>query len=170
MVFGKTIREFNVLNIAMAALAISMALISQYVFNMHPCKMCILQRIPYFIVIFLHLVFIFSTSWKYQISIKWLFVLSILSYISTAILAIYHVGIEQKLIRGPSGCSSQDTSLLSNEELLNQILNAPIVMCDDIAFELFGISMAGWNAMYGLACAVICWLAYKNLKVLVGSK
>ena len=53
--------------------------------------------------------------------------------------------------------SNPNRSIGSTEELLAQIMAAPMVRCDDIAWELLGLSMAGWNAVASLSLMVI-WL------------
>ena len=40
---------------------------------------------------------------------------------------------------------------------LAQIEATPVVRCDEVAWSLIGISMAGWNALISLGLAVI-WL------------
>jgi disulfide bond formation protein DsbB len=71
---------------------------------------------------------------------------------------MYHAGVEQKWWEGPTSCTSGDIGGLSAEELMDQIMSAPLVRCDDIPWEMFGLSMAGWNALLS-AGLVLVWLA-----------
>jgi disulfide bond formation protein DsbB len=49
---------------------------------------------------------------------------------------------------------------MSIAELREHLLQAPIVRCDEVAWSLFGISMAGYNIFTSLALAGGCaWLA-----------
>ena len=49
------------------------------------------------------------------------------------------------------------------DELLKQIMDAPMVRCDEIQWRFLGISMAGWNAILSLSSAlVILWLSLKR--------
>ncbi len=75
--------------------------------------------------------------------------------LTASVIGFYHVGVEQGWWEGPTSCTSSGTENLSAEELLNQILAAPLVRCDDIAWQLAGISMAGWNAIISLGLAAI---------------
>ena len=51
----------------------------------------------------------------------------------------------------------------SSEDLLERIMAAPLVRCDEVQWSLFGISMAGWNAILSIASAlVILWLSLKS--------
>ena len=51
----------------------------------------------------------------------------------------------------------------SAEDLFKAIMEAPVVRCDEVQWALFGISMAGWNAILSLGSAlVILWLSLKR--------
>jgi disulfide bond formation protein DsbB len=39
--------------------------------------------------------------------------------------------------------------------LKKQLLNQPVVRCDEVAWSLFGISMAGYNFLYAVALGVV---------------
>ena len=41
------------------------------------------------------------------------------------------------------------------EELRAALLQQPVVRCDEIAWSLFGISMAGWNFLLSLGLAAL---------------
>lgn len=75
-------------------------------------------------------------------------------------LAGYHVGVEYKWWAGPSGCGG-GTGLADNTEALLQALqNEKIVRCDEVAFTLFGLSMAGYNFLASLGLAALSGLGY----------
>ncbi len=125
------------------------ALAFQY-YGYAPCKMCIWQRWPHGIAIALAALFL-------------IFPARIIAWIGGAVVlagacvALYHVGVEQTWWQGPQSCTSGNTVGLSSSELLNQILAAPVTRCDEIAWSLLGISMAGWNALASLALGLF-WL------------
>lgn len=73
-------------------------------------------------------------------------------------LGVYHAGIEQGWWSGPTACAVQDITRLSPQEALSAILAAPVVRCDEIPWQLLGLSMAGWNALASFALTGI-WLA-----------
>ena len=60
---------------------------------------------------------------------------------------------------GPTTCTSGAIDGLSPTELMDQILNAPLVQCDQVAWEMLGLSMASWNALASLGLAVLWFLA-----------
>ena len=57
------------------------------------------------------------------------------------------------------GALNQATTI---EDLRAQLLAAPIVRCDEIPWSLFGVSIAGWNAVASLALTVFCGVAAWN--------
>ncbi|MEM7471100.1 MAG: disulfide bond formation protein B [Pseudomonadota bacterium] len=123
-----------------------------------PCKMCLWQRYPHAVAAALGLALM---ALNHRI-ILWL---GMLAALSTSAVGMYHVGVEKQWWEGPSSCTSGSIGGLSVDELLDKILAAPVVRCDEIAWELIGISMAGWNAIISLALAalwLIAALAYKR--------
>jgi disulfide bond formation protein DsbB len=153
-------------NIVLACGALGVALVSQYGFDLFPCHLCILQRWPYVAVMALGLLGLaFTAKGKIRL-VDATLVGSLLAYLTTGGLALYHVAVENHWVDGPSGCTSQDLSGLSEEQLLAQIMNAPVVLCDEVSIEFLGISMAGWNAIYALFCLAVCWKLLKRGKLL----
>ncbi|WP_171099290.1 disulfide bond formation protein B [Ruegeria sp. HKCCD7255] len=129
----------------------------QYLGSLAPCKMCIWQRFPHGAAILIGvLAFVFP-------GIRPLPLLGALAAATTAGIGIFHAGVEKGLWEGPSTCTSGSISGLSPEELLDQIMNAPVVRCDEIAWEMLGLSMAGWNALLS-AGLVLLWLAAWRLR------
>ncbi len=124
----------------------------QYIGGFAPCKMCIWQRYPHGAAIVLGvLAFAFP-------GIRPLPLLGALAAATTASVGFYHAGVEQGWWEGPSTCTSGDIGGLSAEELMNQIMSAPLARCDEIPWEMFGISMAGWNGLIS-AGLVLVWIA-----------
>jgi len=115
-----------------------------------PCKLCYWQRYPHFLVIL-----IFPLLYFFQIR-SLIFVVMMSMFVST-ILALYHVGVEQKYWPGPNSCTNSSIEGLTTDQLIDQIMSAPLVRCDEIAWKLVGISMAGWNALISF-CLFLTWL------------
>ncbi len=124
----------------------------QYIGGLAPCKMCIWQRYPHGVAVILGaLAFAFP-------GVRPLPLLGALAAATTAGIGFYHAGVEQGWWEGPSTCTSGDIGGLSAEELMDQIMSAPLVRCDDIPWEMFGISMAGWNGLISTGLVLI-WIA-----------
>mgnify|MGYP000070713951 CR=1 FL=1 len=126
------------------------ALLFQYLGGLPPCKMCIWQRWPHGIAIVAGLAFL---AWGAR-PFAWLAALSVLT---GAGIALYHTGVERAWWQGPDTCTSGPITGMSGEELLAQILTAPVVRCDEVAWEMLGLSMASWNGVLSLAIAML-WL------------
>ena len=135
-----------------AAAALIAALISQFGFDLQPCVLCLWQRWPYVAAIVLGLAAILLRRNRPAAMV--LTGLAVLAVVVSGGIGAFHVGVEQGWWEGTAGCGS-----LSNTDdlaaLRAQIMNAPIVRCDEVAFSLFGISMAGWNVLYALGVAVV---------------
>ena len=123
--------------------AIGSALIAEHYFNLEPCKMCLKQREPYYALIIFFLIF---TILKFQKKI-WF-------YISIQIISIYglfysfwHVGIENKILPGPSGCSGGLDITSDATNLKEQILSKAVINCEDVIWSVFGLSAATINSI-----------------------
>ena len=132
-----------------AALLIG-ALLFQYVGGLAPCKMCIWQRWPHGIAIALGLVFVMTRHPAAAL-------VAAVSMFVGAGIGMYHAGVEQGWWQGPSTCTAGPVDGQSASDLLDQILNTPLVRCDEIAWSMIGISMAGWNAIFSLGLALV-WI------------
>lgn len=115
-----------------------------------PCQMCLWQRYPHALAAGLG-------ALAFVVPLPILLVFGALAAFSTAGIGAFHAGVEQGWWPGPTACSGGDIGSLSTDDLMNQIMNAPLVRCDDIAWSLAGISMAGWNAILSLALALV-WI------------
>lgn len=122
----------------------------QYIGDLPPCKMCIWQRWPHGIAIFLGLLL-------YGLPVRPVASLGFLVVLVGAGIAFFHAGVEQHWWEGPSTCTSGSVAGMSTEDLLDQIMNAPLVRCDEIPWSLFGLSMAAWNGVISLLAAWL-WL------------
>lgn len=137
------------------------ALLAQYGFGFHPCELCLWQRVPLVVLMLLVLL-----AWRMPRLLAPIFILSAALWIIEAGLAAYHVGVEQQWWQSATGCSSSGGAG-SLDALRAQIMSAPLVSCDVPELVLLGVSMAGWNIVYSLAClGFICALYSQHRKAL----
>ncbi|MFQ5437535.1 MAG: disulfide bond formation protein B [Paracoccaceae bacterium] len=129
----------------------------QYIGAMAPCKLCIWQRWPHGIAFALGLM-------AYYRPYRVLMALGALTVLFGAVVAFYHAGIELHWWQGPTTCTSQPIGGLSSEDLMNQIMTAPLVRCDEIPWSMFGLSMAAWNGIASLGLAALWLLALVRIK------
>ena len=121
-----------------------------------PCPMCLWQRYPHVVAIVIGLIAFFLPG-------RILPLLGAAAALTTAGIGVFHTGVERGWWEGPSTCSSQPIGDLSPEELLDQIMNAPLVRCDEVAWQLLGLSMASWNALFSLGLASLWLMAVTRL-------
>lgn len=134
-----------------ALIALCIAWLSQYGFGLAPCELCYWQRYGYWAAIALGVIAILQPARTPRRTVAlWLLALA---FLGTAGIALFHVGVEQGWWQGSAGCVGAATTGMSAEELEQAIINAPIVRCDEPAWTMFGISMAGYNLVYALILA-----------------
>ncbi len=124
----------------------------QYLGGLAPCTLCLWQRWPHAAAVVIGVLFL-ATGWR------WLLGLGALAALVTAGIGGFHVGVEQGWWEGLRTCSAGSIAGISTADLLNPAADvAAPVRCDAIAWSLFGISMAGWNALLSVGLAGL-WLA-----------
>lgn len=116
-----------------------------------PCQMCIWQRYP-------HAVAIALGALAFFMPLPALIALGALAALTTAGIGGFHVGVEQGWWQGPTSCSAGAIDSLDPDALFDQIMAAPLIRCDEIAWQFAGVSMAGWNMVMSLALAGL-WIA-----------
>ena len=141
---------FLIVILAFISLTIISALIIQYRLDHEPCKLCLYERIPYFVSILLIIKILFVKKYE-KITLLILF----LVFMSSAALAFYHFGIEQGFFSESLACTNEDLSkTLSKEELLEQIkLNT--ISCKDVSLRILGLSLAAINTIFSLFLSFI---------------
>ena len=144
----KTQRIWLLLFWLASAAALAGALISQFVFDLRPCHLCLYQRVPYSIVLILLTPLLFYTKLP-QERFRYIFFILAFLFFTNVGMAGYHAGVEQKWWAGPSDCTSEAYPT-TMEALTESILNASTVRCDEPAFVFLGLSMAAWNMLYSL--------------------
>jgi disulfide bond formation protein DsbB len=142
--FGRLLSLAGVFSVA----ALVVALIAQYGFGLHPCTLCVYQRIPYGVVLALVVL-----GWVAPGQRSRLALLCVLVFAVGAGIAGYHTGVEYGIFTGPTACSSSTGGEQTLEELRAAILSAPLVSCSQAMAYVFGLSIAAWNAIFStLAC------------------
>ncbi|PPB81504.1 disulfide bond formation protein DsbB [Albidovulum inexpectatum] len=120
-----------------------------------PCKLCLWQRWPHAAAIVAGLAF-FATNARF---LTWI---GALSAGLTGAIGIYHTGVELRWWEGPSTCTSSGNLSGSAEDLMRQIMEAPLIRCDEVAWSLFGLSMASWNAILSFALMAVWIMAARR--------
>ncbi|MEM9576746.1 MAG: disulfide bond formation protein B [Pseudomonadota bacterium] len=120
-----------------------------------PCTLCIWQRYPHVAAVVIGV-----AAWA--LGHRAFALLGAVAAVTTAAIGFYHAGVELGWFTGPTTCTSGAIGDLSPDALLDQIMEAPLVRCDDIAWQFLGLSMAAWNGVLSLALAALWLAAYRR--------
>ncbi len=126
------------------------AFIIEHQLGHKPCKLCLYQRIPYFLSILLIIKMLFIKKYE-RITVL---ILSLV-FISSAALAFYHFGIEQDFFSESLACTAGDLSETYSKEQLLEQLKQNTISCKDVNFRIFGLSLAAINTIFSLALGAI---------------
>ena len=151
----------RLLSFAVPAALLAGAYGSQYIGGLAPCEMCFWQRWAHWGAL-AFAILSFAGAGRLPDrgrSFVWLAALAILT---SGAIGAYHAGVEAGVFEGFTQCTAAG-STATGDDLLAEIMARPLVRCDEVQWELLGISMAGWNAILSLATAlVILWLSLKK--------
>jgi disulfide bond formation protein DsbB len=123
----------------------------QYIGGLAPCVLCWWQRYAHMATIVLAAAAL-GASGRGSSRAGWILVCATgLALLAGAGIAAFHVGVEQHWWAGTAECGSPLGTASGIDQLRARLLAQPIVRCDEIAWSLFGISMAGYNFLLSLA-------------------
>ena len=145
------IKNWNYILLLISSVSILSALIAEYFFNLQPCELCLKQRHPYYFIIGLILISFFIPI-SYKI---YFFLLIQLSSLYGLFYALWHVGVENNFLKGPSGCSTGLDVSSNTVDLKEQILSKQVVSCDEVVWSFFGLSAASINTIILLVIFIL---------------
>jgi disulfide bond formation protein DsbB len=126
---------------------------SQYIGGLVPCEMCWWQRYPHFAAVALALL-AFALRGA---PARTLVALAAVAIVVSGGIGIFHAGVEYHWWEGVTRCTVAAPA--SGADFRKEIMNAPIVRCDQAQWTLFGISLAGWNAIVSIPAGLYAlWL------------
>jgi disulfide bond formation protein DsbB len=140
--------------------ALGLAFLAQYGFDLWPCQMCYWQRVPYALTLGVGLLALMPgvdpTARRHSAF------LCALLFAVNAGLGGFHAGVEYHWWQGPASCGAAARTFDLQD--LAAALNKPGgAGCDEAAFRLFGVSMAGGNFIVdGLLAAGCLWAALQK--------
>lgn len=121
-----------------------------------PCPLCLTQRIPYYVTIPLAAL-VAVAAWRRlprAVVLGGLGLLVVIMLFSAG-FGVYHSGVEWRWWPGPTDCSGPLTGLGSAGSLMRQLETISVIRCDEAAWRLFGLSLAGYNALISLVLAAV---------------
>ena len=150
-------KNFYTIIFIISLLSLLIALYIEFFLDYQPCKLCIYQRIPYLIAIFLTFLGI-----SYSKNLIWLYAL-LLIFFSSFMLSGYHLGIEQEIFKEFSGCTGNSLNIIDKNELL-KLLNSEVSSCKNVDFRIFGLSLATINFLLSFIIFILILKVIKNEK------
>ncbi len=136
-----------------SAFALAAAWFFQLVVGLAPCPLCLDQRIAYYIGVPLGLAAAGLAARGRPTLARGLLVALGLAMLANAGLATYHAGVEWGFWPGPTSCTG--APVFAPGDILSQLKQARVPRCDEAAWRLLGISMAGWNTLIAAALAAV---------------
>ncbi len=152
---NSTSRSAAGLVLAGSIAALAVALASQYIGGLLPCQLCIWQRWGYAGAILLAIIALLLPARLRGYGA----VLASLGLLATAVIALFHTGVEYHWWQGLASCSGNLDTSQSLSGLEQQLLNTPVIPCDRPAWTMFGISMAGYDFLYASALGLTSLIA-----------
>lgn len=142
--------------LAAAVATIAGALVFEHGFGLTPCKLCLLQREPYYVAmpIALAAIFLPSSSLLSRLALAWL----ALTFLVSVGLGIYHAGVEWGFWLGPSDCGGGAMTAGNMGDFVKSLQTTRVVSCTEAAWRFLGLSLAGWNVIISAALAGLALL------------
>ncbi|MGD0864381.1 MAG: disulfide bond formation protein B [Rhizomicrobium sp.] len=149
-------KKFDPVHLALSLGIVALALILgalgfQYLVHLPPCEMCMWQRYPHIAAAIIGIggaLLIYGGIIDRKAGSALVVITALLIAVS-GVLGVYHAGVEWHWWQGPTSCTGPAFQFQGTLDL-----NAPMVRCDAAAWRLFGLSLAGYNALISLGVAV----------------
>ena len=146
---GARLKQARLISLLLPSALLGGALFSQYVGGLYPCEMCYWQRWPHGAAILLGAAAFVSPS-----RARPLVLLAALAIFASGAIGVFHAGVEAGWWEGVTRCTTTGATTLED------ILNVPLVRCDQVQWAFLGLSLAAWNAILSIGgAAMIFFLA-----------
>ncbi|SLJ93548.1 disulfide bond formation protein B [Novosphingobium mathurense] len=147
---AKPLRAARLLALAIPVALLGGAYLSQYGFGLYPCEMCWWQRYPHMIAIPFALLAFF---WR---PVAPLVAVAALAVLVSGLIGGFHAGVEYGWWTGVTACTASVFD--GGGDPLAAIMKAPVIRCDVAPWDLWGISLAGWNFLISTAGALLVFM------------
>ena len=152
-----SIKNYYLIVFFISLISLLSAVYIENILGVVACKLCLYQRIPYLLSIF-----ICFFGFNYYKNYSWIYLL-IVVFLLSLVLSSYHVGIENNIFPEFSGCTGDNINSTNKSEILSTFDNN-LPNCKDISFKIIGLSLATINLIISLLIVVISILFIKNEK------
>ena len=142
-------KKFYLIILLISASSMLSALYIEFILEYKPCKLCIYQRIPYIVAIFISFI-----GFNYYKNDNILIILIIVFTLSS-IISGYHFGIENSFFNELSSCTNNSLDQLNKKELLETLGKNLPIDCKDATFKILGVSLAAINTILSISIVII---------------
>ena len=143
-------KKFLLLTFLISLFALISAYFIEYILGYQPCNLCLIERIPYVIALI-----IITINFKFNHLERYLILLLVFVFLTSTLISLYHLGIEQGFIKESLVCDLKNSSkILSKEEILQQ-LQQKIVSCKDVTFKILGFSLTTLNVIISFLITIV---------------
>ena len=151
----------KIIILVFSLISLVIAYISEYFFEIQPCKLCIYQRIPYIIITII--VVIDLTKLFKKLSSKIISLIIEILLIVNFSIAIFHYGIEKRFFKFQSGCVNNLNNTGNFEDYKKMLVNQDYVLWDQVSYEFLGVSKNIWNIVYTIVFFILIIQLSKKL-------
>ena len=153
-------RFLTLLALLASGAVVGSALLFQYAGGLAPCELCLYERWPYYAALVVTVVALLTNNGAVM---RGALALCTVIFAASTALAFYHAGVEYHWFPGPTACTGSGIGARTLEALKAQLLSRQPVNCDEPAWTLFGISLAGLNVLTSLVLTLFCALSFHRL-------
>jgi len=151
------IKKIYLLVFIISIFSILSAVYIEFILEVKPCTLCIYQRIPYIVSVFICFLGYYNNKNSF-----WLYLL-LLTFLISIILSGYHVGIERNIFQEFSGCTNNNMDLIDKDELIKSLSHSR-PNCKNINLKIFGLSLATINLIISSLISVLMLMMIKYEK------
>ena len=148
---------FCLITLMISILSLLSAIYIEHIIEIKPCKLCIYQRFPYLLAIFISFL-----GYHFSNNRLWIKLLALIFLISF-VLSGYHVGIENEFFNEFSGCTNENINLMDKSKILNSLQNEAN-NCKNVNFKILGMSLATINMIISSLFLIIYLNIIRNEK------
>ena len=147
--FNISKKNLFIIILSISLIALISAYFIEYILGYQPCSLCLYERVPYFLAIFVILI-----NYKYDKLEKYLIILLVIIFFIATMLSLYHLGIEQGFVQESLLCNiEKGANITDKNEILKQ-LEKKSVSCKDVTFKIFGLSLTSYNIIISLLLTI----------------
>ena len=150
-------KKFYLLILLVCIISLISAVYIEHSLKVRPCVLCLYQRVPYLISIF-----VCFFGYNYSKNLFWMYSLMII-FILSSLLASYHIGIENNIFKEFSGCTGNNLDIINKSDLLKNLSNS-MPSCKEVNFKILGLSLATINLIISIVISLL------SIKFLINEK